>query len=415
VSLTSISATITSAAPSESPSLKRLSFGARFIEPADRIVTAGVDQNLTREIQALNQISRNAGEVSSILQAASASVTLIDDNLTRMAVLADQAADLNLSSAERGILHEEFAELRAEIDEYAGAAKFANSPILDGANSFSATSIGSNIQSGDGINSLTFDSRAGDEFAASGDSIAVVYNSTSDIFTVTNLSTGRSADSNAVASAPGAGETSDVVIEEFGLTLQLNSSFSTSTDITANNTFQVSGSASNQVDLALRIGTSTGAVDEISVDLQRIRVATLAANLQHDDLLTSATAVNTADSIETAQETIASFQNATRAGLNRISRALDGIENTVSNYEAAKADLIDIADGTAQQLLHQLIAENVNSVLNSTDNVSDALSQFSTGAASAALASSSAAFTGGAAALTGGTSSLLSTIQTSEK
>jgi len=406
--LTSISATITSAAPSESPSLKRLSFGARFIEPADRIVTAGVDQNLTREIQELKQASRNAGEVSSILQTASASVTRIDDNLSRMAVLANQAANVNLSSAERGMLHEEFAELRAEIDEHAGAAKFANAPILDGANSFTAASIGSNIGSDDGIQSLTFDSRAGDEFAATGDSIAVVYDSTTDIFTVTNLNTGRSAESGVVASAPAAGETSDVVIEEFGLTLQLNSSFSTSTDITANNTFQVSGSASNQVDLALRIGTSIGAVDEISVDVQRIRVATLATNLQHDDLLTSASAVNAADSVKTAQETIDSFQNATRAGLNRISRALDGIENTVSNYEAAKADLIDIADGTAQQLLHQLVAENVNSVLNSTDDASDALARFSTGGGSAALA-------GNSAILSGGTSNLLSTIQTPKK
>ena len=65
--------------------------------------------------------------------------------------------------------------------------------------------------------------------------------------------------------APAAGETSDVVIEELGLTIELNSSFSTSTDISANNSFQVSGSASNQVDLALRIGTSIGAVDEISI------------------------------------------------------------------------------------------------------------------------------------------------------
>ncbi len=265
MSLTSISATITSAAPSSSPSLKRLSFGACFLAPVDRIVTAGVDQNITREIQALKQVSKNAGEVSSILQAASASVTLIDGNLTRMAELAGEASSLNLSSAERGILHEEFSELRTEIDGFVGAAKFANSPILDGANSFTATSIGSGIQSGDGIQSLTFDSRAGDEFAASGVSIAVAFDSSTDIFTITNLSTGRSAESGVIASAPAAGETSDVVIEELGLTIELNSSFSTSTDISANNSFQVSGSASNQVDLALRIGTSIGAVDEISI------------------------------------------------------------------------------------------------------------------------------------------------------
>ena len=87
--------------------------------------------------------------------------------------------------------------------------------------------------------------------------------------------------------------------------------------------------------------------------------------------------MNTAASIKTAQETVDSFQNATRAGLNRISRALYSIENTVSNYEAAKANLIDIANSSTQELLHEVVAENVNSVLSSTDNVSDALAKFS--------------------------------------
>ncbi len=231
MSVNSIATTITSAAPPGSTALKRLSFGARLVAESDRIVTAGVDATLAREIQQLKQASRNAGEVSSILQAAAASVTLIDGNLTRMAELADQATVVGLSSAERAILHEEFAAERQRIDKFAAAAKFADTAILDGSNTFTASSVGSNIQSGDGIQALTFDSRAGGEFVASGDTIAVEFDSTSDIFTVTNLSTGRSATSQAVAAAPGAGETSDIVIEEFGLTIQLNSSFSLSSDI----------------------------------------------------------------------------------------------------------------------------------------------------------------------------------------
>lgn len=392
MSVNSIATTITSAAPPGSTALKRLSFGARLVAESDRIVTAGVDATLAREIQQLKQASRNAGEVSSILQAAAASVTLIDGNLTRMAELADQATVVGLSSAERAILHEEFAAERQRIDKFAAAAKFADTAILDGSNTFTASSVGSNIQSGDGIQALTFDSRAGGEFVASGDTIAVEFDSTSDIFTVTNLSTGRSATSQAVAAAPGAGETSDIVIEEFGLTIQLNSSFSLSSDISANNTLQVSGSATNQVDLALRIGTGAGPGDEISVDVQRIRVETLSSALQFDDLLTLSGAADAAVNVKTAQEVVDRFQSAMQASQNQISFALDNIDNMVNNYEAANANLIDIANSATQELLHQVVAENVNSVLSSTDSVSDALAkipglaQLSKGEQSALLA-----------------------------
>ena len=67
--------------------------------------------------------------MTSILQAATASAELIDRILTRMAKLAGQAATFGLSNAERGILHEEFSELRTEVGAFADAATFANSPI----------------------------------------------------------------------------------------------------------------------------------------------------------------------------------------------------------------------------------------------------------------------------------------------
>jgi len=377
VSVNSISTTITSAAPSNSSSLRRLSLGARMISPRDRIVTAGVETKLAREIQTLKQASRNAGEVTLILQAAAASAELIDGILTRMAELAGQAATFGLSNAERGILHEEFSELRTEVDVFADAATFANSPILNGTNSFAAASIGSDIQSDDGIQSLTFDSSAGGEFVASGDSIAVNFDSSSDVFTVTNLTTGRTANSLAVSSAPTGGQTSNINIAEFGLTIEINSSFSTAADITANNSLQVSGSASNQVDLALRIGTGVSAVDEISIELERVRVATMPTDFQHDDLLTVDSAADTVLSITAAQDFIGGFENKLLAGMQRINRAVEGLNNTISNYEAANARLIDIANSAVQELLHDVIAENVNSVLSSSDDVSELLSRLS--------------------------------------
>ena len=154
----------------------------------------------------------------------------------------------------------------------------------------------------------------------------------------------------------------------------------------------MSGSATNQVDLALRIGTGAGPGDEISVDVQRIRVETLSSALQFDDLLTLSGAADAAVNVKTAQEVVDRFQSAMQAGQNQISFALDNIDNMVNNYEAANANLIDIANSATQELLHQIVAENVNSVLSSTDSMSDALAkipglaQLSKGEQSALLA-----------------------------
>ncbi|MBR46705.1 MAG: flagellin, partial [Rhodospirillaceae bacterium] len=94
----------------------------------------------------LNGASKNAGEVTSILQTAAAAVNEIDAKLDRMAALAEEALGLRISDSERAVLHNEFATLRGEIDAVAGAATFAGAKILDGTNTFFAASIGSNIQ-----------------------------------------------------------------------------------------------------------------------------------------------------------------------------------------------------------------------------------------------------------------------------
>ena len=203
---------------------------------------------------------------------------------------------------------------------------------------------------------------------------------------MTNLTTGRTANSLAVSSAPTGGQTSNINIAEFGLTIEINSSFSTAADITVNNSFQVSGSASNQVDLALRIGTGVSAVDEISIELERVRVATMSTDLQHDDLLTVNSAADTVLSITAAQDFIGGFENKLSAGMQRINRAVEGLDNTISNYEAANARLIDIANSAVQELLHDVIAENVNFVLSSSDDVSELLSRLSESDKAAMLA-----------------------------
>jgi flagellin len=357
--------------------LNKLSGGSRLVAPRDELVTARLEFKLASEVQVLNQASKNAGQVSSILQTAAA-VQRIDAKLDRMAELADEAAGYSVSDSQRAVLNNEFADLRAEVDDIAGVAKFSNSALLDGANNFTATSIGGNIEVADGFQAITFDSRAGDGFAASGNSIAINYDSSTNIFTVTNLATGRSAVSEAVSAAPAEGETRDVIIADFGLTLQLNSSFSTAGNITANNSFQVSGSANNQVDLGLRIGSGIASgSDEISANLQRVRIATLSSELQHDDILSIAGAVNSAANVKSAQEALQQFQTSLDANLTRVGIAVANLENGIANFESASANLSDLAAAAQaiQGALHDVVAETAGAILAKVNQVPDILAQ----------------------------------------
>ncbi len=379
------------AVASSAATLQKLSSGSRLVSPRDELVTARLESKLASEVQVLRQASKNAGEVSAILQTASDAVTRIDANLGRMAELADAAAGHAISDAERATLHNEFAELRAEVDEIADATRFSNSAILNGANSFTATSIGSNIGTDDGIQSLTFDSRAGDAFAANGDTIAISYDTGSNIFTVTNLATGVSAESEAVTAAPASGETRDVVIAEFGLTVQLNSLFSSATAITANNSFQVSGSANNQVDLGLRIGSGiAGGSDEISVNLQRVRVATLSSELQHSDILSVSGALNATVNVKSAQDALDRIHTGLEAGQTRVGIAVANLENGVSNFESASANLSDLAAAAqaVQGALHDVVAAAASAILSNVNQVPDILAQLQNIGAFAAGANS---------------------------
>lgn len=112
----------------------------------------------------------------------------------------------------------------------------------------------------------------------------------------------------------------------------------------------------------------------------------MSTDLQHDDLLMVDSAADTVLSITAAQDFIGGFDNKLSAGMQRINRAVEGLDNTISNYEAANARLIDIANSAVQELLHDVIAEHVNSVLSSSDDVSELLSRLSESDKAAMLA-----------------------------
>ncbi len=178
--------------------------------------------------------------------------------------------------------------------------------------------------------------------------------------------------------APALGKTRDVIVAEFGLTVQLNLQFSTATDITTNNSFQVSGNANNQVDLGLRIGSgSASGSDEISVNLQRVRVATLSMELRHNDISSVSSALNAAQNVESARNALDQFKTGLEAGLTRVGLAVANLENGVSNFESTSVNLSDLAAAAQaiQGALRDVVAEAAGAILTNVNQVSDILAQ----------------------------------------
>ncbi len=114
-----------------SRSVERLSSGLRINSAKDDAAGLAVRELMRADIAVIQQGARNAQDGISMLQTMEGAMATIDDILVRMQSLAEQAATGSYSSAQRTIMHNEFDEMRQEIDRIAGATKFNGLMMLD--------------------------------------------------------------------------------------------------------------------------------------------------------------------------------------------------------------------------------------------------------------------------------------------
>jgi len=118
-----------------SSAMARLSSGLRINTAADDAAGLSVSEKLKASIRGLAQAQRNANDGISMLQTAEGAMNEVSDMLVRMRELAVQSANGTLGTSERLSLHDEFTELRSEIDRIANVTEFAGLKLLDGAQS----------------------------------------------------------------------------------------------------------------------------------------------------------------------------------------------------------------------------------------------------------------------------------------
>ncbi len=115
-----------------SSSVARLASGLRINSAADDAAGLAIREMMRTDIRVLNQGVRNANDAISLIQTADGALSVIDEKLTRMKELAEQAATGTYTTAQRLIMDSEYQAMASEISRIANATDFNGVKLLDG-------------------------------------------------------------------------------------------------------------------------------------------------------------------------------------------------------------------------------------------------------------------------------------------
>ena len=113
-------------------STSRLSSGLRINSAADDAAGLAIRELMRTDIAALQQGVRNANDAISLIQTADGALGIIDEKLTRMKELAEQAATGTYDSTQRLMIESEYQAMASEITRIATATDFNGIHLLDG-------------------------------------------------------------------------------------------------------------------------------------------------------------------------------------------------------------------------------------------------------------------------------------------
>ena len=117
---------------SQAKSTEKLSSGYRVNRAADDAAGLAISEKMRRQVKGLTQASRNAQDGISCVQTAEGALTEVHDMLQRMNVLANQASNDTMTTADRSYLNQEVQALKSEINRVASTTTFNEKSLLNG-------------------------------------------------------------------------------------------------------------------------------------------------------------------------------------------------------------------------------------------------------------------------------------------
>ncbi len=117
--------------------LAQLASGSRINKASDDAAGLAIGAQLQSNVAVLNQASVNSSQAASILQVADGGLSVIGNIITRLQVLATEAASGNVSNTQRSQdINTEFTTLVSEIDIIAAGTRYAGVSVLDKTSAF---------------------------------------------------------------------------------------------------------------------------------------------------------------------------------------------------------------------------------------------------------------------------------------
>ena len=113
-------------------SMERLSSGLKLNHASDSPAGMAISSKMQAQIDALDQASRNASDVQSVLETADGGLEAITNMLQRIRELAVQAANDTNSQEEKDAIQLEVDNLKEEVDRIATTTEFNTKHLLDG-------------------------------------------------------------------------------------------------------------------------------------------------------------------------------------------------------------------------------------------------------------------------------------------
>ncbi|HEY8965225.1 MAG TPA: flagellin [Candidatus Methylacidiphilales bacterium] len=111
-------------------SIQRLSSGSRLADPSDDAAGVAVSGDLTARIARLQAAANGAGDVVSFAQTTDGFLSTIQNMLTRMSELAQEATNGAFGSSDRANYQTEYANLMSTVDNVVSNAGFNGSPLF---------------------------------------------------------------------------------------------------------------------------------------------------------------------------------------------------------------------------------------------------------------------------------------------
>jgi flagellin len=320
-----------------SKSLEKLSSGFRINKAADDAAGMSVSQQMRADITSYKVAGRNVAEANAMLQVAEGAMDQIGNMLTRLKELATQAASAN-AGGNLTKINAEGNKLLNEIDRIAQSTEYAGTKLTNGSfgvglSSGTTWDAAEGLQTATGMQTDTYYRIAALSTAGSTQSLTVT----------ATLGGVQYAETIYGLATPAAGATRDVKFATLGLTLTLNSSF---TSTNANTGAMLQGD--DNTSASFQVGAKNTGNDRIDVTLGNITTAAgTGLGLAADQMLTAALSQTFIATVDSAIGVLNTKRGDIGSSQNRLGYASATLATTIENTSAAESVIRD-ADMAAE-------------------------------------------------------------------